>query len=331
MPKAKKKPEETEDQIKIESVEQTAPVKERIKPILTIESGGEIESQKDKEDTAWHDIQNAYLTHKILSGDLSGLEKTESYGVIAVVYYNNFRIAIPIDEMFVNPDNIIENARRDNLLTRKSKVIGSMIGAEIDFIIKGLEPISRSIVASRREAMLKKRQMFYIEPDKNGEYWIYENMIIQARVIAVAEKVIRIETFGVEDTILLNDLSSVWLVDAYEEFSVGDKILVRINSIKRDDIDSISIKTDVKSVTGDMNAENMKKCQLRGKYCGKVVNVDNGRIYLRLNIGVNAVAHSYYGNRLPAKKDDVSFVVTMIDDENMRAKGIITKVLRQNI
>ena len=41
-------------------------------------------------------------------------------------------------------------------------------------------------------------------------------------------------------------------------------------------------------------------------------------VYIRLNNGVNAIAHACYDLRTPGKKDDVSFAVTRLDEE----KGI---------
>lgn len=41
------------------------------------------------------------------------------------------------------------------LMLRQNKILGNMLGAEIDFIVKGIDSRSRSIVASRKDAMLK--------------------------------------------------------------------------------------------------------------------------------------------------------------------------------
>ena len=49
-------------------------------------------------------------------------------------------------------------------------------------------------------------------------YRIYEGRIVQARVIAVAEKVVRVEVFGVETSILARDLAWDWIGDAHERF-----------------------------------------------------------------------------------------------------------------
>lgn len=49
---------------------------------------------------------------------------------------------------------------------------------------------------------------------------------------------------------------------------------------------------------------------------------------VRLSIGVNAIAHSCYDTRTVGKKDDVSFVVTHIDQEHNVAVGIIMRIIR---
>lgn len=112
------------------------------------------------------------------------------------------------------------------LVQRQNKILGNMLGCEIDFIIKGLDNASRSVVASRKDAMYKKRQIFYL-PDANGNFRVCEDRIVQARVIAVA--------------------------------------------------------------------------------------------------------HSCYDNRLPGKKDEVSFVVTRIDADRNVAVGLISRIIKQNI
>jgi len=306
------------------------PRKKQSTPVLTIESGGEIETQEDREDLAWHDIQNAYRAKKILIGVLGGIEKTETDKTIAIVYYKEFRVVIPMAEMMINP---VEDDRHNygELMLRQNKILGNMLGAEIDFIVKGIDSKARSIVASRKEAMMKKRQIFYMGTDASGMYRIYEDRIVQARVIAVADKVIRVEVFGVECSILARDLSWDWLGDAHERFSVGDQILVRILSVKRDSLENISIKADVKSVAGNTSRDNLKKCRVQGKYAGKVTDIHKGTVFVRLNIGVNAIAHSCYDNRMPGKKDDVSFVVTHIDEDRNVAVGIITRIIKQHI
>ena len=305
-------------------VKKTAP-----SSILTLSADAEVETPESREDTIWHELQNAYRTRKILTGTLGGIEKMEGGGTIAVVYYKEMRVVIPLAEMMIN---LVEDAAHDygELVQRQNKILGNMLGCEIDFIIKGLDNASRSVVASRKDAMYKKRQIFYL-PDANGNSRVCEDRIVQARVIAVAEKVVRVEIFGTECSILARDLSWDWMGDATERFHVGEQILVRILSVKLHSLEDISVKADVKSVNGNTSKENLSKCKIQGKYAGTVTDIHKGTVFVRLHIGVNAVAHSCYDNRLPGKKDEVSFVVTRIDSDRNVAVGLISRIIKQNI
>ncbi len=57
--------------------------------------------------------------------------------------------------------------------------------------------------------------------------------VVQARVIAVADKSIRVEIFGVECSIMARDLAWDWIGDAHDRFAVGDQILVRVTEVNK--------------------------------------------------------------------------------------------------
>lgn len=298
--------------------------------ILTLDADSNIETQQSKEDLIWHEITNAYRTRRILTGTLGGIERLEGGATIAIIYYKNFRVVIPITEMMIH---LIEDEAHNygEISLRQNKIVNTMLGCEIDFIIKGLDSKTRSIAASRKDAMLKKRQIFYLDQDVSGNHKIYEDRVVQARVIAVAAKVVRVEIFGVETSIPARDLSFDWLGDANERFHVGDHILVRILDVQAEDPEHISVKADVKSVEGNTSKANMALCKVQGKYAGTVEDIHKGTVFVRLSIGVNSIAHSCYDNRQVGKKDTVSFVVTHIDEERNVAVGIITRIIKQNL
>lgn len=300
-------------------------------PILTLEIGGDVQTNESVADTAWHEIHNAYRTRRILTGMLGGIEQLDNGKTIAIVEYKGFRIVIPMKEMVMNfPNQASGNEYREQVV-RHHKLLSNMLGADIDFVIKGIDSKTRSVVASRKDAMLKKRQTFYMDVDASNTYRIFDGRIVQARIIAVAEKAIRVEAFGVECSIMAKDLSWDWIGDAHDRFSVGDQILIRILSVNRESVENISIKADVKSVSGNTNYENLSRCRIQSKYAGKVTDVHKGVVYVRLTNGVNAIAHSCYDRRMPGKKDDVSFAVTKIDEERGVAVGIITRIIKQNL
>ena len=300
-------------------------------PVLTLEARGEVETEESREDAIWHEIHNAYRTRRILTGQLGGIEQTDNGKTIAIVDYKGFRIVIPLKEMMINVGRNPSGQEYAELMLRQNKILGNMLGAEIDFIVKGIDSKARSVVASRRDAMLKKRQIFYLDTDASGMYRVHEGRIVQARVTAVAEKVLRVEVFGVECSIMARDLAWDWIGDAHERFSVGDQVLVRVLSVRRDGLEDIAVKADIKSVSQNTSHDNLKKCRIQSKYAGKVTDIHKGVVYIRLSNGVNAVAHSCYDYRTPGKKDDVSFAVTRLDEERGVAVGIITRILRRNL
>lgn len=299
--------------------------------ILTLEVDGEVTTETHEMDTAWHEIQTSFRTRRILTGMLGGVEETELGKTLAIVDYKGFRVVIPLKEMLVKLEKNLKGAQYTDMIRRQNKLLSNMLGCEIDFIVKGLDPKTHTVVASRKEAMLKKRQVFYMNTDASGSYRIYDGRTVQARVIAVAEKAVRIEAFGVECSIMARDLSWDWIGDANERFSVGDQILVRILEVNRDNIEDLSIKADVKSVSENTNRTYLKQCRVQSKYAGKVTDVHKGVVYVRLNNGANAIAHTCLDRRTPGKKDDVSFAVTHIDEERGVAGGIITRIIKQHL
>lgn len=70
--------------------------------VLTIDVDAQVESMEEQEEARWHQLLNAHRTRKILTGQLRGIEKLESGWMVAVTYFNGFRIIIPMNEMMIN-------------------------------------------------------------------------------------------------------------------------------------------------------------------------------------------------------------------------------------
>ncbi len=295
-------------------------------PILTIDVDAHVESFQEKEDARWHSVLNAHRTRKILTGTLSGIETLESGWVVAVTYYNGFRVIIPMDEMMINLSG--DGRENANTLNRQTRIANNMFGCEIDFIVKDVDSESKSIVASRRDAMMKKRQMFYESENPEEKPMLYPGRLAQARVIAVAPRAVRLEVFGVEVSVRARDMAWEWMVDAGEKFSVGDLVLVMIEKIQMKTADDITITVNAKT-GANTNKDNLKKCHRQGKYTGTITDVYKGTYFIRLGIGVNAVAHSCNLTSLPGKRDQVVLVVTRINENFEVAEGIITRLIRR--
>ena len=178
--------------------------------ILTVDTDGQTRPLREQEDVNWHELTNAFRTRKILSGMLGGIEKLESGWVVAVIQYKGYRVIIPMEEMMIN----LEGDGRENADTvnRQTRLANNMLGAEIDFIVRDMDQKTRSIVASRKEAMVRKRQLFYFTEGTDGHPMVRPGRIVEARVIAVAPKAVRLEVFGVECSLKARDMAWEWMV-----------------------------------------------------------------------------------------------------------------------
>lgn len=319
------------EELSRESVSLESPSAPHNGAVLTITARTRIKSEAEATDELWHEIRNAYRTRRILTGTLDGIEQTTGGKTLATVSFRGFRIAIPIREMLVLEERMPSGRAYADYMNRLNRILGTMLGAEIDFIVKGIDSTTHSAVASRREAMLRKRQTFYLGKDVSGNPYIYPGRLVEARVIAVAEKVLRVEAFGIECAIFARDLSWQWVSDVRDLYSVGDRVLVRVQEISGEDVEHLSIRADIRSTFSKTSVDNLKKCQVQSKYAGKVTDLRGGVVYIRLNNGVNAIAHTCYDSRMPGKKDDVSFAVTRLDEEHGIAVGIITRIIKRNL
>ena len=158
---------------------------------------------------------------------------------------------------------------------------------------------------------------------------LYPGRMVQARVIAVAAKAVRLEVFGVEVSVRARDMAWEWMVDASEKFQIGDLGLVTVNEIRQKSVEDISISVDAKSATANTNKDNLKKCHKQGKYAGTITDVYKGTYFIRLDIGVNAVAHSCNMPSLPGKRVKIGFVAPRINDNYEVAEGIITRLIKR--
>lgn len=298
--------------------------------ILKVSLDEESKPEVDQKELIWNELINASRTKKLVPVVITGLEMTQLAGNVVVAYYKEQRIIIPVSEMMIN---LAEDKRYNEgtIDDRLSRICNTMLGAEIDVVIKGVDKKNESVVASRKDAMMRKRQKFYMTPLSDGLPQVREGRVVEGRIIAVTPVVARIELFGVEVSMSAAQLSWDWVADVSDKFYVGDRINVLIENIEIDDIDNIKITPEVKSLIPNTSAKNLEKCAVQGKYIGEITNIHNGVAYIRLQIGVNAMAHTNYDKRAPGKGDTVSFVVTRINHDYGNVSGVITRIIKQNI
>ena len=120
----------------------------------------------------------------------------------------------------------------------------------------------------------------------------------------------------------------MWAGSARDKHYVGELILVRVRRIERINVERITVQ--VEPCDGE-DRDNLFQCQPQCRYVGQITDVRKGVVFIRLNIGANAIAHTCLDMRMPGKKDTVSFTVTRIDEKRRVALGIITRIIKQNL
>jgi len=298
--------------------------------VLAIGEESKVQSTEEKEAQLWMELRNSLRTKRPLTGILGGVERTASGLPLAIVYYKDTRIVIPVTEMNINLKDHRESSEKE-LHNCYAQILSWMMGAEIEFTVSGLDRRSGSVVASRADAMRRKQRQFFLTPGRDGKPLVQEGTIAEVRVIAVSERVVRVEIFGVEFPIFAREVAWEWVDDCNDYYGIGDRVLVKILSIDRSDPGNIRLQASIRETVPNPAKENIKKCVVQGKYIGKVTDVNRNAIYVRLSVGVNAVALAVHDRRTPCRKDDVSFVVTRIDEEAGIAIGIITRIIKQHL
>ena len=153
--------------------------------------------------------------------------------------------------------------------------------------------------------------------------------VVEARVIAVAQKAVRLEVFGVECSLKARDMAWEWMSDANERFATGDVVNVLVKKVTGDTIEDLKVEVSAKEAGTNTNRENLMRLRRQGKYVGKITDVYKGTYFLCLDCQVNAVAHSCNTASLPGQGDEVGFLVTRINEEREVAEGIITRIIKR--
>ena len=129
------------------------PARGRADGVLTIEAKDSITSAADEDETIWHEIRNAYRVRRPLTGKLGGVEETADRKTIAVLDYKGVRVVIPMKEMMLRLGRSPSGDEYATLMKRQSQILSTMLGAELDFVVKGLDSKTKAVVASRKDAL----------------------------------------------------------------------------------------------------------------------------------------------------------------------------------
>lgn len=324
MPQLEESAEENPPESTTETVQ---PVRERGERAFAIDQDLQVLTEAEKEGYIWLELRNSLRSKRLLTGRITGVERLPGGSVVAVVEYKGKRVIIPVSELYLDIEQY-GGPGEYSVTERQIQIANSMMYAEIDFVVSGLDRRQNTIVGSRREALRRKQRLYYF-PYRGRDRRIVPEMVVEARVVAVGDSYVRVEVFGVECTVLAREVAWEWVDDCHDYYQVGERVLVRIKEIDLSDSNTVHLETSIRETTKNPALENAQKCVVNGKYVGRVTGVDERAIYVRLNIGVNAIAIAVAERRTPCRRDDVSFVVTRVDEDTGIVIGVITRIIKQ--
>ncbi len=288
--------------------------------VITIDDSPSVETEADKAKNDLLDLMESQKTGRILTGTIQGVEKT-SDTTVAVVYHGDFKVIIPATEA-VDPPNDYRGRNPDDvhhyLLTKR-------LGAEIDYIVKGIDPKTGLAVASRLEAMRARRKEYYLGTDRDGNNLLYEGVCAEARIISVIRAGIFVDLFGLEIYIPLRELSYQRWMDAAGYFQPGQRILVKVLHIDRSDKNNIKATASVKQAGENPYEKALRKYSIGNRYVGTVSMVDINGVFVALDGGIDCLC-SYPKRGRPPRGSRVTVRILGINHETNRIWGAITHI-----
>ena len=291
--------------------------------VLSIDEHRTVETEADKARNDLLDLIESMKTQKILTGTIQGVEQPEDNPSrsLAVIYHGDFKVIIPAEEAVLPPEDNRGRSQEDVMHYTLTK----RLGAEVDYIVKGIDPQSGVAVASRLEAMAAKRKEYYFGTDRDGNNILYEGVCAEARIVSVIRAGIFVDLFGLEVYIPLRELSYQRLLDASSQFQPGQRVLVKILSIDRSDRNHIKASASVKQAGENPYEKALRRFSVGNRYVGTVSMVDTTGVFVALDGGVDCLC-SYPKRGRPPRGARVTVRILGLNMESNRIWGAITHI-----
>ena len=291
-------------------------------PVVSIDDRLSVETDADKARDAMLDLVESLKTRRILSGTVQGIEcPGDGANSVAVIYHGDFKVLIPAEEMVEIP----EDTRGRSVSGALHYMLNKRLGAEVDYIVKGIDGEASVAVASRLEAMAAKRREYYFGTDRDGNNLLYNGVCAEARVVSVIRAGIFADVFGVETYIPLRELSYQRMLDASASYQPGQRILVKLMDIDRSDRNHIRVSASIKRAGENPYEKALKRYSVGNRYVGTVSMVDTTGVFVALDGGIDCLC-SYPKRGRPPRGSRVTVRILGINNESNRIWGAITHI-----
>ena len=317
--------EETSAAEKPEGAKKTSRKRPYTKPdftVISIDERPSVETEADKAKNDLLDLLESQKTGRILTGTIQGIERQGDSGrSLAVLYHGDFKVIIPATEA-VDPPADFRGRDPDEVM---HYLLSKRMGAEVDYIVTGIDPKTGLAVGSRLEAMRAKRKEYYLGTDRDGNNLLYSGACAEARVVSVIRAGIFVDLFGLEIYIPLRELSYQRMLDAAVHYQPGQRILVKVLDVDRSDRNQIKATASVKQAGENPYEKALRKYTVGNRYVGTVSMVDTNGVFVALDGGIDCLC-SYPKRGRPPRGARVTVRILGINHESNRIWGAITHI-----
>lgn len=291
--------------------------------VLSIDERPTVETEADKAKNDLLDLLESQKTGRILTGTIQGVERPEDNPKhsFAVIYHGAFKVIIPAEEAVEPPVDYRGRLPEDVLHYMLTK----RLGAEVDYIVKGIDSQSGIAAASRLDAMRARRKEYYFGTDRDGNNLLYADLCAEARIVSVIRAGIFVDLFGLEVYIPLRELSYQRWMDAAAHFQPGQRILVKVLEVDRSDRNHVKATASVKQAGENPYEKALRRYSVGNCYVGTVSMVDTNGVFVALDGGIDCLC-SYPKRGRPPRGSRVTVRILGINHESNRIWGAITHI-----
>ncbi len=220
------------------------------------------------------DLAESQKSNRIMTGVIQGVEHSkDNYSMVfAVLYHGAFKIIIPAEQL-VEADETMSDSARGGMVMRR-------LGAEIDYVIVGVDNQNNIAAGSRIKAMAQQRRNHFLKLGRDGTYPISVGDKAEARIVSVIPSGVFVELFGVEQFVPMNELSYQRWVNAAELYHPGEKVLVRILELERTPDQNVRLSLSIKQAYEDRLLAALRRFVPDSLYFGSVSMITTAGVFV---------------------------------------------------
>ena len=280
----------------------------------------------DQSESGQHDLSmltGARNARRVLTTTIDGID-TDGNSLPRVVFYvGTVKVLIPFAEMGMdlNPEEVDPG--------QAAGIIDSMLGAKIDYMVRGVDVRNRLAGASRRAAMLLRRRTI-LNARMGDDFRIKVGTIATARILQVYRASMLVEVYGYQTYIRRNAASNLWVNDIREFAQVGEEKPVEVVEIERDP-ETGEVTHMAVSIRGVDDAP-QTELRVGNTYTGNITGFSDTAYFVRVAgvpLDVRCPINSNNVMDIMGVGDYVKFVVRGVYDK--RPTGSIRKVIKKAV